>query len=753
MVSLQLLISLNLINFYKCETKMQPINISILKNKTDQSPIDQTLSYSEFSKLLTTFQVNEKHSCAAFICGHFNGKHRRTENLHSKNLIILDLDSYKGNIKDLEGDLKRDLGQYKVLCHSTASHTPDKPRIRIILFFENEVNTTSYPQIVTNFLYQLSENVRSGIDVSSSTTANKIFFLPVKPTEDYQEWTWENSGQLVVSEIYDYEIPNSNETPDQLLKTTKQQMVKDISVDEIKKHLENYPANQTNHDEWVAVGLALHHRFEGKKTGLLIWNRWSEFDERLTETGNKNYPGLDHLSKRWERMGQTAGNPLTFATIIHRINSKQQKQTTPTLVGKSKKGGKNSYLSLPLTNPQWFHVTESKKPTPKSSIENLEILLKEYKIKVKFDVITKKGVIYFNGKKEEDFGDGVIRIKNICTINRIATKEVRDFIKLIANENKFNSWLDWIESKKWDGLDRLPEFYETIDVLPEYEELKQIYLRKWLLQMIHATCLNDGDIPKMSRMVLTFQGDSAIGKTTWVSLLTPHPMAHCGGTGMTLDTNKEANKKLCLEHVIVELGEIASTYRKSDINALKNFISATTDKLDIKYLPDAVSSRRMTVFCGTVNEVNFLKDQTGNTRFLCLPVLGCDWKHTVDMQQLYAQLLEYARNNPNENYNLTKEETLLQTTINNELESISPIEELLLNTFDITNPEFVENPKKAKNIIGVTNILLQLGYSKDKIGSGQTGELSRILAKYGFKHTTSPRGWYMPPKRIITPDF
>jgi putative DNA primase/helicase len=726
---------------------MNTINITTLKNKKDQSAIDQNLSYSDFSKLLTTFPVDEKHSCPAFIGGHLSGKKRLTSNLHSKNLLILDLDSYKGTIKDLECDLKRDLGQYKVVCYSTASHTPDNPRIRIILFFEKEVSTSKYPQLVTNFLYQLSDNIREGIDVSSSTTANKIFYLPIKPYDNYQPWTWENSGQLIVSDIYDYEIAKTANETDQLLITTKQQLVNDISVDEIKKHLDNYPANQTTHDEWIAVGLALHHRFEGKKNGLLIWNRWSEIDKR--------YPGFDHLKKRWDTMGQKVSNPITFATIIHRINSKQQKQASPTLVGKSKKCRKNSYLSLPIDSPQWFHLTESKKPTPKPSIENLEILLKEYQINVKFDVIKKQRVIFFEGKKDQDFGDALTKIENLCTINRlnISDKKLSRFCKLIANDYKFNSWKDWIESKKWDGLDRLPEFYETIKVLPEYEELKHIYLRKWLLQMIHATCLNDGDVPKMSRMVLTFQGNSSIGKTSWVSLLTPKPMEQYGLTGMTLDTNKDMNKKTCLEHVIVELGELASTYRRSDIDSLKNFISATTDKLDIKYLPDAASYRRMTVFCGTVNEVNFLKDQTGNTRFLCLPVLCCDWKHTVDMQQLYAQLLEYAHNNPHENYNLTKEETVLQTKINNELESISPIEELLSNTFDMTNPDFLQNPRKDKNIIGVTNILLQLGYSKDKIGSGQTGELSRILAKHGFKHTTNPRGWYMPPKRIITPDF
>lgn len=714
------------------------LKIATLKNKFDRFPLDQSLSYSEFQQLLSTFTICGKDDAAAVISGHFNGKERHTQNLHSKSLIILDIDSYTGSIADLAANLKRDLEQYKVISHSTASHTPENPRIRIILFLATRIETESYQQIAANFINRLSNSLKKAIDLTASTTPNKIFYLPIKPTEDYQEWFWENNGDLIEPAIYDFEAAASSEDPkDGLLITTKQQPLDNLTDEDIIKYLKNYRADTTDHDEWFSVGLALHHQYEGKLKGLKIWEAWSKADKRIKEDGERYYPGVDHLKSRWNSIPQNSHNPLTFATIIHRINY----QATIKQNNIYKNYGE---ILAPISNKKWID-TYGKTNSPLFTNANFQVLLKEYNIEIKFDVIKKEQVIFFDGKKEFNINSALNRIKLLCTLNKLPYSLVNDTVNQIAFSNKFNSWKDWIESIEWDGVDRLPEFYDTIKVLPEHTEIREIYLRKWLLQMIHITCMNDGNKPKMARMVLTFQGKSSIGKTTWVAGLTPASMYDYGATGVILDTNKDFSIKKCIEHVIVELGELASTYRKSDIDALKNFISSHTDIIEIKYIARAEKYRRMTVFCATVNEMNFLQDQTGNTRFLCLPVLKCNGFHNIDLQQLYAQLLVYVKNNSDEDYNLTHDETTSQTQINNELESISPLEEALEAIFDLES-------NTRNKLYNATNILLQLGYVRPQITKKHTNEMARILDKLGFKRNSNPRGWYLPPKRINNDD-
>jgi putative DNA primase/helicase len=44
------------------------------------------------------------------------------------------------------------------------------------------------------------------------------------------------------------------------------------------------------------------------------------------------------------------------------------------------------------------------------------------------------------------------------------------------------------------------------------------------------------------------------------------------------------------------------------------------------------------VFCASVNEETFLVDPTGNSRFWTLPVVEINYRHDINMQQVFAQL-------------------------------------------------------------------------------------------------------------------
>jgi hypothetical protein len=64
-------------------------------------------------------------------------------------------------------------------------------------------------------------------------------------------------------------------------------------------------------DEWIRVGMALHHECEGNDTGFDLWNDWSE-------AGGK-YPSEEALRAQWDSFTRRSGSgkrPVTMASVL-----------------------------------------------------------------------------------------------------------------------------------------------------------------------------------------------------------------------------------------------------------------------------------------------------------------------------------------------------------------------------------------------------------------------------------------------------
>ncbi len=61
-----------------------------------------------------------------------------------------------------------------------------------------------------------------------------------------------------------------------------------------------------SHDEWLQVGMALHHETDGE--GFELWHAWSA-------QGSK-YPGEDELALRWASFGRESGRPVTARYLL-----------------------------------------------------------------------------------------------------------------------------------------------------------------------------------------------------------------------------------------------------------------------------------------------------------------------------------------------------------------------------------------------------------------------------------------------------
>jgi hypothetical protein len=78
----------------------------------------------------------------------------------------------------------------------------------------------------------------------------------------------------------------------------------DVTMDEIKAML-NHVDPDCAYDEWVRVGMAIHHATQG--SGFDVWDDWSRH--------GKKYTGSSGLEKHWHSFGKSA-NPAGIGTLI-----------------------------------------------------------------------------------------------------------------------------------------------------------------------------------------------------------------------------------------------------------------------------------------------------------------------------------------------------------------------------------------------------------------------------------------------------
>ena len=245
-------------------------------------------------------------------------------------------------------------------------------------------------------------------------------------------------------------------------------------------------------------------------------------------------------------------------------------------------------------------------------------------------------------------------------------KSVKKYIKLGATP--YHPAFDWINSKEWDKQNRFDELFNTLNVQNENKELAKVYLWKWSLAGCRAILTQHGFV---SENVLIFKGEQAAGKTQWLSRLAPLGFVK---TGLQLNP---ANKDSVLEATsvwIAELGEFDGTTSKSATAILKAFLSKRVDNIRKPYGIAEELIPRKTLFCGSVNTESFLVDDTGNRRYWVLEVEDINHRHEIDMQQYWAQVMETALIDKEEQPHwLTKEEMKMQGLESQKFRDLHPL--------------------------------------------------------------------------------
>lgn len=348
-----------------------------------------------------------------------------------------------------------------------------------------------------------------------------------------------------------------------------------------------------------------------------------------------------------------------------------------------------------------------------TTIPNVGHLLKFYNVLPRYNVVKKRLTIQLPpghyGTSDNADNIAIAQILSLAALNGLAIGQVPAYVEAIGDRNQYCPVSSWIMSRPWDGVDRMPDFYATLEQRDDFpENLKQILMKKWMLSGVAAVLKPSGF---RCRGVLTLQGPQSIGKTEWPKSLVPDEILR--ENVIKVDHHLDAGNKdtilTAIEHWIVEIGELDSSFKK-DVARLKGFLTADRDKVRRPYARTDSAYPRRTIFCASVNDDQFLPDMTGNSRWWTIPVVKVNYAHGLDMQQVFAQLaVEYRAGAI---WWLAQDEEIMLEALNKDYRVVSVIRERVLAYID---------PAKA---------------NEDKLPAMTATELLREI---GIDHPTNPQ--------------
>lgn len=294
----------------------------------------------------------------------------------------------------------------------------------------------------------------------------------------------------------------------------------------------------------------------------------------------------------------------------------------------------------PVEEMSWPHL--SAKLQPLNTRPNLQHLLNCYSITARYNVIKKDMVITHPGQRGSPDGaraKAVNTVLSLCALNRLPKSEATAFLSDIADDHQYNPVTAFIESRPWDGQSRFDDLLATVATREGFDrELLSLLLRRWLISAVAAAAKPAGF---WSKGVLVFQGDQSLGKTAWFRSLLPSSMRDLVKVDAHIDPANKDSIISAVSHWLVELGELDGTLRKADIARLKGFVSQDVDQFRKPYGAAEEKFQRRTVFFASVNPEQFLADDTGNVRWWTVPVVGVDYEHGIDVQQLWAEVFAW----------------------------------------------------------------------------------------------------------------
>lgn len=593
-------------------------------------PLRTQESISEYQRLPKAKRDLIK-DVGGFVGGTLKAGRRLAENIAARDILTLDLDSIPTGTEIWP--LFEDVYDYAACMYSTHSHTEASNRLRLVIPMKRTVTPDEYGAISR----MIAKDV--GIDYCDDTTyePHRLMYWPSASCDADYIFKYQDAPMLDPDEVLGRYIdwtdtaqwPTSSRRQAAITKRAKKQgdplekpgvigaFCKTYDVPAaIDKFLpEIYkpagPGRYTYVKGSTEGGLVIYedgkfaysHHGTDPCSGMLVnsfdmvrLHKYGELDEDLPE----DVP----INKRpsYEQMVQLAlaDDAVSYQLTLDRVDAFDEDEDPES------------------TDTEWLKQLElTKRGDIAPTIDNIRlILLKDPRLAGGFyyDQFRDRPMVcgdlpWIQKKDREsavwtDVDDAGLRayVENVYKI--VSAGKVKDAVDLAMQTKARHPVREYLTGLVWDGEARMETLF--IDYLGATDcRYTRIVTRAALIgavaRVMRPGCKHDH--------MLVLVGPQGCGKSTTLARLGKEWFSD----SLFTVSGKDAFDQL-QGHWIIEMGEMAAA-RKAEIEALKQFISKSTDDYRAAYARRTQEHPRQCAFFGSTNDYEFLRDQTGSRRF------------------------------------------------------------------------------------------------------------------------------------------
>ena len=578
-------------------------------------------------KAMSRDQQSERKDQGGFVGGYCNNGSR--SNIRFRSILCLDADFAD---HDLWSDWCIFYGNAGAV-YSTHKHTPEKPRLRLVVPLARNVDPEEYQAIGRKVADTL------GIDKFDDTSyqPQRVMYWPSTSQDGQFIFEHLDAPMLDPDEILGT-YHNWRDVSSWPMSSRVAQIVK-TSASKQKDPLEKggivgafcrayYPI-QTAIEEFIPTYVpsddpGRYTYTEGSTAaGVII------YDDKFTYSHHATDPASSVLCNAWELVrlhsfGELDADidPDTPTTsrpsykAMAKLASEDKKVTAQIVADRMEEASVDFAEPIEANGTDWkekLKVTE--KGALAQTIENAVIILRhDPNLKdclayneMDHNIVTLKSLPWRETRGASqwvDTDDAALRFYLERVYGMTGKDRIFDAVNVVAQECSFHPVRDYLNGCEWDGVKRAETV--LIDYLgAEDTPYTRAVTRKTLVAAV-ARIYKPGC--KFDYM-LTLRGRQGLGKSALIAKL--------GGPWFS-DTFTTMQGKDAYEQVqgvwIMEVGELAGM-RKAEAETIKLYISKQVDRFRPAYGRRLQEFPRQCVFIGTTNETQFLRDTTGNRRF------------------------------------------------------------------------------------------------------------------------------------------
>ncbi|MCD1763517.1 virulence-associated E family protein [Listeria monocytogenes] len=611
-----------------------------------------TETVEEYRKMRKGGQDSIK-DVGGFVGGHLKDGRRKKGNVLSRSMLTLDMDYGTSTIWEEISTFF----PYQCCIYSTHKHTPENPRLRLIIPLFRDVGEEEYAAVSRMVAKEI------GIDLFDDTTyePERLMYWPSTSRNGIFVYE-EKDGSLLDPDVFLNKYDDWRDTSTWPV-SSRQSEVLDRSLKEQADPLSKEGVIGTfcrTYSVSGAIDMFLKDIYEpsamigrydyipaDSSAGVILYDDKFAYSHHATDPASGrllNAFDLVRIHKFGHLDDRATGStpPSKLPSFINMCEFAIQDNEVKAQFTKERM----EQATIDFREDNWQTALElDKQGKIKDTLDNIVLIIRNDS---ELESIAfnkhRDGIDARDGLPWEQMKGGWNDSDNAALKVYLSNKygiysptKTKDAILAVAAERSYHPIKEYLDHlPEWDGTDRV----ETL-LIDYFNATDNSYTRAVTRKMMVAAVARIVHPGTKFDSVLILNGPQGIGKSTFFAKLAGDWFSD----SLTLtDMKDKAGPEKLQGYWILELGELAGM-RKTDVEVVKSFISRSDDKYRASYGVNVESHPRQCIIVGSTNaESGFLRDITGNRRFWPVRISGDGkrkaWQMSVyDVEQIWAETL------------------------------------------------------------------------------------------------------------------